>query len=353
MRIWIDLSNSPHVNFFAGLIRELRSSHEVLLTCRPLANTIELLDLYGFDYHVVGRHYGASKVMKILGFFIRTWQLWRFLRGRKIDVAVSQSSYYSPLVARLLGIRSIYTNDNEHAEGNRIGFLFSDRVMVPESMDMRRVRQQYARGRKVLAYPGVKEGLYLQGQDPAAWRRTGRTNGRKTIFVRPEPSTAQYYHARQNFMDEVLSVLAATEGIDVVVLPRSRSQRAHYEAFEGVTVPDGSLSLAEIVRRCDLFIGAGGTMTREIAVLGIPTISVYQDSLLGVDRHLIRRGLMVHKKDLTADFVLQYLRTSRRRGPDPTLMSQGKRAYEMLKCALLEAPAPACAAPGGKTGSTE
>ena len=45
MKIWIDLTNSPHVNFFDGMINDLKGNHEVLLTCRPLANTIELLEL--------------------------------------------------------------------------------------------------------------------------------------------------------------------------------------------------------------------------------------------------------------------------------------------------------------------
>ena len=125
MKIWIDLTNSPHVNFFAGMIRELRQTHEIVLTCRSLANTIGLLELHGFSYHVVGRHYGHSTFKKMLGFIIRVWQLRRFLKNKSVDVAISHSSFYSPVVAGLLGIRSIYLNDNEHAAGNRISFLQS------------------------------------------------------------------------------------------------------------------------------------------------------------------------------------------------------------------------------------
>jgi len=120
MKIWIDLSNSPHVNFFAGMIKELQEDHEVLLTSRPLSNTIELLELYGLRYHVVGKHYGQSNLKKIVGFVVRIFQLYIFLKNKAVDVAISHSSFYSPVVARLLGVRSIYLNDNEHAEGNRI-----------------------------------------------------------------------------------------------------------------------------------------------------------------------------------------------------------------------------------------
>ena len=60
MKIWFDLSNSPHINMFAALIRELQHEHEVIITCRPLANTVDLLDLHKLPYTIVGRHYGKK-----------------------------------------------------------------------------------------------------------------------------------------------------------------------------------------------------------------------------------------------------------------------------------------------------
>ena len=158
MRIWIDLTNSPHVNFFDGMIRELKQNHEVLLTCRPLANTIELLELFGFSHHIVGKHYGQSKIMKVLGFIIRIGQLYSFLKNKNIDVAISHSSFYSPVVSKLLGIRSIYLNDNEHAAGNKISFVFTDQIMIPEFLDIKKVEKQWAKASKIIRYPGVKEG---------------------------------------------------------------------------------------------------------------------------------------------------------------------------------------------------
>ncbi|MFQ6035611.1 MAG: DUF354 domain-containing protein, partial [Sedimentisphaerales bacterium] len=89
MKIWIDITNSPQVHFFADIINELNGKHEVLITCRPLANTIELLQMKGLTYHVVGRHYGTSSLMKAMGFCIRIWQLFAFLKDKNIDIAIS------------------------------------------------------------------------------------------------------------------------------------------------------------------------------------------------------------------------------------------------------------------------
>jgi uncharacterized protein len=337
MKIWIDLTNSPHVNFFAGLIREFQQSHEVLLTCRPLANTIDLLDLYGFSYHVVGKHYGQNKFNKAFGFIIRIWQLYGFLKGKDIDVAISHSSFYSPVVARLLGIRSIYLNDNEHAAGNRISFLFADRIMVPEFLDVKKVQRQWAKAEKIITYPGVKESIYLwyyQPNSSSSFKIYNRVY-KKVIFIRPEPWTAQYYVGKRNFIDDLLIDLK--DKFKIVLLPRGEVQQEYYQQdrFAGITIPEKSIGLADIMENCDLFIGAGGTMTREAAVLGIPTISIYQDKLLDVDNFLIKKGFMIHEKKLVAEFVEDFLEDRGKRPPDKELLHKGKEAYDLIKKTLL------------------
>jgi predicted glycosyltransferase len=337
MKIWFDLTNSPHVNFFSGIINCLRQKHAILLTCRPLANTIELLDIAGFPYSVVGKHYGRSKFRKSIGFFIRIYQLYKFVRPYKIDVAISHSSFYSPVVSHLLGCRCIYLNDNEHAAGNRISFFFANKIMVPEFLSTKKVVQQGALEQKIIQYPGVKEGVYL-------WEtfvtenheyRKKIDDKKKTIYVRPEPWTAQYYKGNQNFMDELLLSLASVDTIKL--LPRGTKQIQYYkqEKFKKIEVLEKSIPLSEIMKTCDLFIGAGGTMTREAAVLGIPTISIYQDELLDVDRYLLSTGAMIHTIRPTRSLVLEYMDKMAKRAPEKELMHKGKQAYEMIINTLL------------------
>lgn len=141
MKIWFDLSNSPHINMFAALIRELQQRHEVIITCRPLANTIDLLELHKLPHTVVGRHYGKKFSAKVMGYPVRVWELVKFLRPRRIDIAISQSSFHSPVVARLIGVPSIYMNDNEHALGNVPSFLAATTIMVPEFLSLANLRR--------------------------------------------------------------------------------------------------------------------------------------------------------------------------------------------------------------------
>lgn len=329
MKIWFDISNSPHINIFKGLMRELEKSHELIVTTRPLANTIDLLELHGFRFEVIGRHYGASKAKKALGYPVRIWQLYRYLRGRRPDVAISHSSFHSPVVARLLGIPSIYMNDNEHTLGNVPSFVCATKVLVPEFMDIDAVRRQGAAADKIVRYPGVKEGLYLW--DLALPQKSSSAKPR--IYMRPEPWTALYYDGAVGFLDDLL--LGLRQSAEVVLLPRTKDQAQRYRAFEGIRVQEKPASLEQVAADCDLFIGAGGTMTREMAVLGVPTISMYQAALLGVDRYLVDHGIMSHEPRLTAQAALERLRAAERKPPNRDLLERGRQAWQLVKQTLL------------------
>ncbi|MCC6509918.1 MAG: DUF354 domain-containing protein [Pirellulaceae bacterium] len=340
MHIWFDLSNSPHINMFGAMIRDLGREHEVVITCRPLANTVDLLDLHRFEYTVVGVHYGGKLQAKLLGYPVRVMQLRNFLAKKKVDVAISQSSFHSPVVAKMLGVRSIYMNDNEHAMGNIPSFLCADKIMVPEFLAMAKLQRQWANPRKVQHYPGVKEGIYLwdlaDRLAQAAPARDRSHESRRVVYIRPEPWTAQYYKGSRNFMDELL--LGMQDRVDIVLLPRGKDQAVHYQQpkFHGIRVVTTAIDIADIAPDCDLFIGAGGTMTREMAVLGIPTISVYQDALLDVDRYLMEIGAFQHMPSLTASQALHFLKSTSQQPANRALLKKGKEAYELVKTEILK-----------------
>ncbi len=339
MRIWLDISNSPHINFFRELIRDLENEgHDVVITSRPLANTVALLQLHGLDFDVVGIHYGKNIIRKLFGYPIRVFQLFSHLRSDVPDVSISHSSFHSPITSRLLGCRAIYMNDNEHALGNIPSFIFAHKILIPEYLSVEKVRRFGGARRKIIQYPGVKEGVYLWNLPtiPQGTKdNSDAVNRIPTIYVRPEPWTAQYYGGGNNFMDETLIELS--NHANVKLLPRGPAQAEHYLAakFSGVEVQTDVADLPDIVADCDLFIGAGGTMTREMAVVGTPTISVYQDALLDVDRYLISIDQMLHKPNLDAGFALDYLESCTRRTTNRELLAKGQEAYQLIKSVLL------------------
>ena len=67
MRIWVDLTNSPHVLVLRPIVEVLRAQgHEVQITARDFAQTLDLLEDAELEHTVVGpSHGGASRVSKV------------------------------------------------------------------------------------------------------------------------------------------------------------------------------------------------------------------------------------------------------------------------------------------------
>jgi predicted glycosyltransferase len=176
-----------------------------LITSRPLANTVDLLNRAGMKHTTIGKHYGKNLLLKIIGYPIRVFELWQFLKDKNIDLAISQSSFHSPITAYLLNIPSIYTNDNEHALGNIPSFFFATKILIPENFSTHQLSRKEHISKKTIVYPGIKEGIYL-------WKKSGEVknnsvvdqNTNINIYIRPEPQTAQYYNGDKNFLDEFI-----------------------------------------------------------------------------------------------------------------------------------------------------
>lgn len=338
MKIWFDLSNSPHINMFCDLIKELEiEGNEVIITSRPLANTIQLLEQKGLTHKIIGTHYGKNILKKIFGFPIRIIQLIIYIRSvGNVHLAVSQSSFHSPIASWFLGIPSIYTNDNEHAFGNKAAFLFATMIYLPENLTLKTTLSNRLLSKKVKKYPGIKEGIYLWRMgEKISSLRNNEVNLRKNIYFRPEPQTAQYYNGKVNFLDNTIAALQ--NEYQIIILPRDSDQSNYYKhnKFHSVKVADKPIEFLNIAIDCLLFIGAGGSMTRELAVLGVPTISVYQEKLLDVDRVLIANGLMIHEPDLTADKLKVFIQTVKINKMPNNFIQKGKSAYSLIKNSIL------------------
>jgi predicted glycosyltransferase len=329
MKIWIDFINTPQVTFFAPFIKEFRKDgHEVLLTCRDSGNTIDLLKQQNLEFHMVGEKAGTGIIQKALFFPRRVIKLRSFIKKHKPDIAASQSSFYQPVVARMLKIPCLYTNDNEHAKGNIFAFIFASRVILPSVLQDKEFTRRWPLRKKVSFYPGVKEAVYLS-QQPELLEVAKEKKTR--IYFRPEPWTAQYYNGPLNFFDSTLLDLA--KEYKVTVLPRDKTQREYYmqDKFRAITVALKPVSLVNIISDCQLFIGAGGSMTRELAILGIPVISIYQEKLLSVDKYLVDKGLMTVNPYFSYKDYHEMLGTNQGADNIRMVLNEGKESNAMIK----------------------
>ena len=321
MKIWLDLANSPQVLFFRPILAELRRrGHEVEVTTREYAQTIQLADRFGIGHEVVGRHGGRSRLGPIRENWRRTVALVRWLRQRRFDLAVSHNSYSQSMAAAVVRVPSVTLMDYEHQPLNHICFRLARRVIVPGAFPQEYL-VKYGASKKAVAYPGIKEQLYLSDfePDPEYLRRESLPTNRNLVVIRPPAPWTAYHRFENELFDQVLRRLSARNDAHLLFLPRLESQAASVRGLTNVHVAQKVYDGPALAYHADLLLSGGGTMNREAAVLGTPVFTVFKGKLAAADEYLIGMGRL---KQLKCEEDLSELRLS---GADrkPIMSSQG------------------------------
>jgi uncharacterized protein len=299
VRVWIDLTNSPHVLVMRPLIGALRGDgHEVEVTARDFAQTLELCERFGIEHTAVGRHRGGRLGSKALGLASRSLALRRWARGRNFDVALGHGSNDVSLAAATLRIPSATAFDYEWARvQHHVNCRLARAVVVPDAIPPERLYPYGARG-KLRQYPGLKEEYYLADFEPdeAVLAELGLTRDRPLVVVRTPPSVSLYHRFENPLFGRVLERLQALD-TQAVVLPRTPEQRAELARFEAFVVPEHAVDAQSLVALADLVVSAGGTMNREAVALGTPVFTTFEGRLGAVDEALLREGRLRRLED--------------------------------------------------------
>jgi uncharacterized protein len=296
MRIWIDITGPAHVLVFRPLIALLRErGHEVEVTARAYSQTIQLLQRHGIDAEVIGGHGGRSRARKLAVMVERMPKLRRWARGRGFDAALAHGSHYLTMAARSLGIPSSTTFDYEFATlQHQFGCRAANYVVVPEAIPPERLERYGARPPKLRRYPGLKEEYYLADfePDPTVVEQLGLDREQIIVTVRTPPAVALYHRQTNPLFPRVLERLNEEDGVQTVVLPRTAEQVDEVRGlgYASVRVPDEAVDAQSLVSYSDLVVGAGGTVNREAAALGVPVYTTFSGRLGGVDEWLVREG---------------------------------------------------------------
>jgi uncharacterized protein len=292
MRIWVDLTNSPHVLVMRPVIRALEGrGAEVLVTARDFAQTLGLCERLGIAHEAIGRHRGGRLDAKGVGLASRSLALAGWARGRRFDAALGHGSNDVTVAAKLLGIPSATTFDYEWAKVQHgINCRLARRVVVPEAIPPERLAPYGATARKLRRYPGLKEEYYLAdfAPDAAVLGELGLAAADPIAVVRTPPAVSLYHRFEHPLFARLLERLR--EQAQVVVLPRTAGQRAELAAAGGYVVPERAVDAQSLVALCDLVVSAGGTMNREAVALGTPVWTTFEGRLGAVDERLIAEG---------------------------------------------------------------
>jgi predicted glycosyltransferase len=296
LRIWVDITNSPHVPFFRPLLERLREQgHDVDVTARSYAQTLELLALNGITATAVGSHGGRSRVGKARAEAVRLPALRRFARERRFDLALAHGSHDLTLVARSLRVPSVTAFDYEFAWlQHQLGCRAATRVVVPEAIPPDRLERYGVHKTKLLRYPGLKEEYYLADFEPdhAILERLGLDTTKVIAVLRTPPEVSLYHRHGNPRFRALLERLGRDSAVQAVVLPRTREQRDSILGLRlpALVVPEHAVDAQSLVAFADLVVSAGGTINREAVALGVPVFSTFEGRLGAVDEQLLREG---------------------------------------------------------------
>jgi predicted glycosyltransferase len=325
MRVWVDITNSPHVLFFRPLVRLLQADgHDVTITAREYAQTLELLELHELAHEVVGpRHGGAGVLGKARALSGRLPALRRFAKNRGFGLALAHGSHELTLAARSLGIPSATAHDYEFASlQHHLGLRAATRVVFPRAVPVARLARFGVRPPKLVQFEGIEEEYYLADFEPEQTALEGIDPAKALAVVRTPPDVSLYHRHANPLFGAVLERLGRDESVHAVVLPRTPEQRQAIRALAlpSLHVPEHAVDAQSLVALADLVVSAGGTMNREAAALGTPAYTTFSGRLGAVDEQLLAEGRLHRLADPDALVVRKREQGRDRVRRDPRLL---------------------------------
>lgn len=298
-KIWIDITNTPHVLFFEPVLKELdKRGISYVITARDFAQTYDLLDKKGIPYIKVGKHGGDSRLRKAINFIKREIKLFNIIRKESVNLSLGHASYDSAVISKFLGLKSITTFDYEYATTiHKILLKYVTKCIVPSVIPKDRLTVYGIDEHNIHFYNGLKEDIYLK-DFKADFDSVENYFDRDKInvFVRPPAEMSEYYKGiKEHLAYELCEFLDGKNDYNVIIAPRDNTQLKKYrDAFKDSIVLDHAFNGPQMMYFSDIVISSGGTMIREAAALGSLSISTTELKIGAVDEYLINKGLLKH-----------------------------------------------------------
>lgn len=276
----------------------------------------------GLESIIVGKHGGGSLYGKLISSSERISLLADLINDWKPDCA---------RVAYGLNIKHICVNDSPHAQSvAKLTIPLSHILLTPWIIPYSAWTRYGISRNRIIKYKTL---------DPLVWLKRMKSydsesldlsidEAKKTIVIRLEESFASYLLGLSNkWSDDLLKgMLNRFQDSNIIILCRYEPQLSKILENYGdkFIVPKEVVIGFNLLKNTDLFIGMGGTMTAESALMGVPTISAYKGKDTFVEDYLIRKRLIV--KPRTIKGILENVKT---------LMNERKKALIKRRAEVL------------------
>ena len=274
MKVLVDIGHPAHVHLFKNIIWDFKKDgHEVIITARDKEITLYLLEVYGFKYESLGEHH-KNLLNKLLDLIAREYKLYKIAKKFKPDVFISHGSMFAAHVAKLFGKPHISLEDTEiSTEQIRLYAPFTDVILTPSCfrLDL---------GKKQVRYNGYHELAYLHPNyfkpDPLILDEMNISEDDTFIILR-FISWGASHDIKLKGIDrgKELEFVKSLERYGSVFITSEGKLDKKLEKYR-ITIPPEKIH--SLLYYADLYIGEGGTMAAEAAILGTPAIHIESTS---------------------------------------------------------------------------
>ena len=236
-----------------------------------------MLNSLGADFKVVGKYAPASPYSRLEESLKRQLAFTDMFKSAPPDNAVSHGSIDLCRVAFGLSVNIISTADSPHAEAaNRLALPLVNILVTAKAIPL----QEYTRF-------GVDRIIQFDGVDEVAWiprsKHENNDDKKPLIIVRQMETMASYAKEIPDVTEHIARELTSLG--TVMFIPRyERTERADF------SVPPKFVDTVELTAKADLVVSVGGTISREAALQGTPSIVIQTFGRSYVNDYLSDRG---------------------------------------------------------------
>ena len=274
------------------MVSKLSKNHKILCTSRNYREVVELSKIKKVNLTLIGKHGGSTKEGKLLSSIQRMSYLLDNITKFSPDLTVS---FCSPEAARIsygMGIKHIAFSDSPHAEAvMRLSVPLVQKLLIPWVIPKNEFVKYGISKKDIIHYKSIDAAVIVKEKSIIKNVNVDRT--KKTIVIRPEESEAAYIQRKPERDNIIYEVSKEFKSHNIIVLARYISQKNRLKEKFGkkIIIMDKVVDGKSLLNITDLFIGSGGTMTAEAALMGVPTIS-YHAVPNYIEKYLVRIGLV-------------------------------------------------------------
>jgi len=298
MKVWYDACTGKHVRYAVAVAKRLRQKrHELILTTRKHPDTLSLAKNLDEKFIITGKYNPTSAYTRVLESTRRQLRFCKMFEKNPPDLAISHQSPEMCRVAFGLGIPIITTSDSPHATAaNKLTLSLSNILIISKALP----RRFYAKfgPEKIIQFDGVDEVAWIKNSKPTKLRLK-----KPLIVVRQMETKASYAVAKEDITETLARKLAKFGQVLFLSRYEKRSRK-------NLTVPKKFVDSVNLAAHADLFISVGGTMAREAALQGTPSIVISTSiGRLYANEYVAKKGfpLFIVKTSEVMGYVKKYM----------------------------------------------